>query len=1684
MKQYNLPALIASLKKSMLSYLCSSLPLGNHATQRALGKQFYARWEEDTFQGPYLESIPIYRTGASLAELFSNKRPVSGPDRRFCELCQPRYEPADLANRLSKVGVPLERAKQHLSSEDGLNVLWQRPLYEHQSSAIEHLTSNRGNLVVATGTGSGKTECFLIPLLYWLVTEPEQTRKQPGVRALLLFPMNALVEDQIRRLRAVLCWLNGQNELALPNMRLARRVTFGRYVGTTRLNSSDSSPERRDPDDHLGTLGEMIYREDMQKSPPDILITNFTMLEYMLLRNDDRKLFSRPDLFRMLVLDELHTYRGTQGMEVACLLRRLDDLLQRKSAGRGVSYARVGLSATLPSDAPSLESLAKFASDLFGVPFPVSSIIVEPPITGDSQGVTVRGPWPRAAAELNRLWEIAPALCKFFSVSCPNSTEGEEEPEEIPLEEWQLLAAALESSYTPSQTDLDNPRTEILGQILESSPIVSALKSIVRGDRVVGSASVAERLFGQSVAPAEREIALGVLLQLVCGGRVDETALLSLRAHFFVKEQREALLCINPAHELPDGTETDGWWKALYLVHHSECKTCGARVFPLNLCRRCGFVLLEAWIRKGCYFPEKDGLLPEGQFTRVLFRPLEGIPPSLHRRLTERPLDNIRVNEFRLCLKCGLRIFSGPHGDSAAARHPCGQAALLRIAELSSPGADVRILRCPHCAQEWYQDQEVYTPPSLSPYGAATVLLEETKRALDAPAKSYISKVLCFSDSRQQAAKIARRLERTNEDFILRQLIFQALRDSPHARLLTTELIQSICRSVWQDMGIASLLCERGESPHDRDLLKRRISSFLFRELCTEYFTLERMGIIQIGYPDEVENRGTNAIASHWLGRKLDATERRSTFHFLIDWIFRFNRWALKPCILDIEYERLTRYGYRDKTVALFGAQAGPMGFCLRMGPSTSRRYDFYQRVCSEFPSLSSVADLDGYNQLAEIVWEQAICHEDFLTRQGGRRGPDPQRPFIVTSGSQPADFQLKANFEVLSWRLTQPEEPIYRCNYCQYVTGLNVRNVCPVRGCEGKLTRVTFDTLKTEPFSPARHYIELVTQKDPKPLWVEEHTAQISPNRRADIEKDFRNDDPGSLDIISASTTFELGVDLGTINSIFLANLPPEVSNYRQRAGRAGRRPGMMAFILTYIRERPHDKYFWSNVREFIDGPLKVPWLAPPSREIVLRHANAVIFARLLGLYPAPSPLTGPPCGPFAAFCLNPAQSSRISPEAAAPSSELTQSLKSVLGINPGLGLTPRDCVKHFFEAVDFANSKYLTAHFDEGSINVFSDYGILPSYSFPIYVDEVVLYQKPRTERPRCDLKLQRDRRIALREYFPGRLIEADKWVLQSVGLRNGYAERTFGICRKCHHVSRTSVSGACGVTACDGIYQTCRVVIPRAGFLGQIALKPPPLDSSLFELQASEIIFDPAADPPPKMEPKGGFLRAARQSAAQMVEARMRMFSPRPMTSKGLEMLESTETDVTAGKPARCLVLPGKAATPRANQPREYYLMHEFTTDILRLQFSPDSQQLLLSAPKLQAAMASGEPEEREKAITIFRFTLGQVLTTGAALQLRIDPAELDFTFRFVPQGALLNREFIIFDTAPGGAGYASKCFEDSELKAIFEKALQVLRCNCGDSCYGCLRSYSNQWMHARLNHAYVREGLERFLGTNWR
>jgi len=237
--------------------------------------------------------------------------------------------------------------------------LLSRSLYKHQAIALQKSIEDQRNLVVATGTGSGKTECFLYPILNHLLREKEsEMLAEPGVRALLLYPMNALANDQIARLR----------QLA----KVFPEITFGRYTGETEqsrdkaLAAYHAYHDREDP-----LPNELICRDEMQKRPPHILFTNYAMLEYLLIRPKDSPLFEG-EKWRFLVLDEVHSYSGALGVEIALLLRRLKDRVVKSEKGRLQCF---GTSATLGEGEKDYPKIASFATKLFGEVFETSDVI-------------------------------------------------------------------------------------------------------------------------------------------------------------------------------------------------------------------------------------------------------------------------------------------------------------------------------------------------------------------------------------------------------------------------------------------------------------------------------------------------------------------------------------------------------------------------------------------------------------------------------------------------------------------------------------------------------------------------------------------------------------------------------------------------------------------------------------------------------------------------------------------------------------------------------------------------------------------------------------------------------------------------------------------------------------------------------------------------------------------------------------------------------------------------------------------------------------------------------------------------------------------------------------------------------------------------------------------------------------
>ena len=245
----------------------------------------------------------------------------------------------------------------------------------HQEQALRHIITKQRNMVVSTGTGSGKTECYLYPIFNALMREKEEGTLDPGVRALLIFPMNALANDQQKKLRKLL-----KN---YPD------ITFGRYTGETAHKRSKETSEQAelrmheeydiahmsDTDEAYKNSipNEMMCREMMAEKPPHILLTNYAMLEYMLLRPDTAPFFDNSSAknWRFIVIDEAHTYKGANGTEIAYLLRRVKERIRHNMHG---SFRCIATSATLGSE-DGKAGLAQFAQNLFDEPFNEKDII-------------------------------------------------------------------------------------------------------------------------------------------------------------------------------------------------------------------------------------------------------------------------------------------------------------------------------------------------------------------------------------------------------------------------------------------------------------------------------------------------------------------------------------------------------------------------------------------------------------------------------------------------------------------------------------------------------------------------------------------------------------------------------------------------------------------------------------------------------------------------------------------------------------------------------------------------------------------------------------------------------------------------------------------------------------------------------------------------------------------------------------------------------------------------------------------------------------------------------------------------------------------------------------------------------------------------------------------------------------
>jgi hypothetical protein len=1618
-----------------------------------LRRQFWQALERPQFlvRGPILEASPPFRTGRSIASLI--EAGILHPD--FRQLCS--------------AALPLDRS-----------------LYLHQDQAIEKIVAQERNGVVATGTGSGKTEAFLIPIFDHLLHQREVgLLQQPGVRALLLYPMNALANDQLKRLRRLLAHF--------PD------ITFGRYTGETEEQQSRAESLFREQFRGEPLLpNELISRERMREGPPHVLITNYAMLEYLLLRPKDSELFDGEtgQFWRFIVLDEAHIYDGAAGIEIAMLLRRLKDRVVQSEPGR---LRCIATSATLGKGREDFPAVARFTSELFGEPFEW--------IEDDPQRQDVVEGLREEMAQLGTRWgegtnSLYAALTEAMA----------DKPSPQALAD---LAVAQEVPETIARKALESAASSGNGAGVVNRFLYGLLQGDQRLHHLRSALEEPRHLSELALEMADEDPTSDTVVNLVrlavrARPAPDAVSLLPARYHVFARALEGAFVCLNQRH--PAHTEAGHPW--LFLNRHEACPHCQSRVFELATCPRCGTAYIvgrevTTHPESGVLSSSKGGILSSSKGGRrypILRHPTAstedltaGLSYFVLTEQVQRPdedeavvmgdtldlLEAERLEPQAICLGCGA---VGP----AAERPPCTCRAttpsviLQRVLSEEDP-----LRRCVACGAR----SSVYrfltgqdAPVSVLATSLYQLLPPATdERAATLPGQGR--KLLVFADSRQDAAFFAPYLERTYQQILRRRLILKALSEDREGRSGRLRLQDLVSRVLQEAEGAGFFTAE--QSYDERTNLVRL---WLMQEFTAlDYrISLEGLGLLHFrpAPPDGWEPPAP-LLEPPW---SLSREEVWNLLVTLLDSLRQQGAVTFPPNVDPRDS------AFEPRNVELFvrdyaDEKQQVLGWLPKRGGN--RRVDYLVRLLNRRAGLSMKQAEQAAVEMLGGIWRYfidpaSLWHDHLAPEQRARVG---------------AVYRLNHRF----WEWVPAAEadiPVYRCNRCFNVSYVNLDGICPAYTCDGILERVDGQAEAWE----GNHYRHLYQTLTPIPLGAEEHTAQWTPKVAGEVQDRFIR---GEINVLSCSTTFELGVDVGELQAVLMRNVPPTTANYVQRAGRAGRRTDSVAFVLTYAQRRSHDLTHFNQPERMVAGRIQPPVVIVSNEKIVRRHVHSVFLAAFFRwardqherLFPFVGdffdPNDGGPSGPdlLQQYLRQPPLAVREALQRIVPSE-----LHTALDIT-NWGWLPRLISDERTGILDAAVQevhndlelyaqleqeavqarKYRQAeHFQRVATTVrkrellgfLGTRNVLPKYGFPTDVVELRTHHILLPEARRVEL--DRDLRIAISEYAPGGEVVAAKRIWRGGGLYSmpGRDWQTFyyAVCPGCGRFHRSlepldDRCSVCGANVYGWPKRYGQFVIPEFGFVaGRDA--PPTGERRPQRIYASRVYFSEYA--PADGEEQAVLEQVVELSGATVqVERRYSRYGKLAVVNDGFGDGFRICNFCGWAEPV-VPTPPGRRSRQKQKQEHEnprtgqgctgyvvtYHLGHEFITDVLEIRFTG------VLAP----------PDDRD----LWLSTLYAVLE-GASEALGIARDDLDGTL--YPYQAGLPPALVLFDNVPGGAGHVRRIGKDLPLalRAAWDR---VARCECGEetSCYECLRNFYNQYHHDQLRRGLARDFLSTLLQRN--
>ncbi|MGS2809905.1 DEAD/DEAH box helicase [Nocardia sp. MW-W600-9] len=1088
----------------------------------------------------------------------------------------------------------------------GMHLNWWPKYFEpygHQAAAFERLSSKFHRrpqpTLVTTGTGSGKTESFLIPILDHVLRAKKAG--VAGMKALIIYPMNALANDQEQRLAKM---ITSHPELA--------GVTAGLYTG------EQSSGGRT----LVSEAGLITDRRLMHDSPPDILLTNYKMLDHMLLRSDRAPMWRQSAIsLQYVVLDEFHTYDGAQGTDVAMLLRRLGLTLKSHWTTQSPVTAEdrerplgkitpVATSATLGSKSEPTEML-DFAETVFGEPFTKETLIGETRVdveqwlgnrstSLDRTFSPVEPVLSEAVAELDRA--AAKALTNkrltaaVLATLFRHTSDIDDSPERI--------AAGLHKLDESEMLDLVK-RHGTFARILRSALDVTSVKELAA---TALPSLTGERDLGRSLAQRERYVEYLFAALSHMRAEVGRSAL-NVDVHLWFRElsRVDRAAAATPLFRWPDDGALDDT---------------GTDYYPSLYCRHCG---RSGWgVRlapTGSTLDTSDEDIRSHHASGGLrFRALISAP-------TEAELDEAVE---------GLRWFRADDREIVDQRPEADSAELLDgrvlpVLFLSGPDADENSRKdlCPACGAD---DGIRFLGSAI----ATQLSVALSNLFGDAHLDNGEKKALVFTDSVQDAAHRAGFVQARSHTLSLRSTLRNALGDrvSGEQMLTLSELRDAVLERAGEDSGrryhlLAPDIVEHEAfapfwQPDTPTALRRKAAKTVARrvqfDIDLEFGLQSRLGRtleltgsvvaeVDLGSPQRVAQLGTTA---------LERTEHQLAFSepdpaAVTQWVRGVaERMRTRGAIA---HEWLTTYVERDANRRwVWGGR--PRGQGMPAFPKG--------RPAPAFPAVGGRTVPEGFDPItASSSWYArwaAQClnvspHEGgFLARALFDVLAEDRVVNTVSTEKSLTAYQLTHDTVMVGIPdadgLSEMKYLLV-CDVCQTPTPGSAAVIdqldgapCLLTRCPGRLARAA----KHDNF-----YRGLYDSSEMKRVVAREHTSLLPTKTRLEYETKFKTtaSDPTAPNVLVATPTLEMGIDIGDLSTVMLGSMPRTVSSYLQRVGRAGRLTGN-SLALAFVRGRGEHLPKLGDPTSVIQGDVRPPATFLTAEEILQRQYVAHIVDRL----------------------------------------------------------------------------------------------------------------------------------------------------------------------------------------------------------------------------------------------------------------------------------------------------------------------------------------------------------------------------------------------------------------------------------------------------------------------------------------